>query len=233
MTQQYTVTTVTEDYLKALWSAETRGKGMTISQLAKKMGVVASTASENVTRLKAQGLVEHQPYRPVHLSDTGRHVAVGIIRRHRLLETYLHEHLGFEWDEVHEEAETLEHAVSDRLLAKLDHILGYPARDPHGDPIPSEDGTWHAPTTQPLAHAPSGQGLLVGRISDQSSQILRDLEKLGIALDMRLTIRTIHPNGSMQIEVSTPDNTQTQTLTLNAQHVAAIEIIDQSHEPIS
>ncbi len=250
MSPRQTVTAVTEDYLKALWSAETRGVGMSVNELAKKMGVVASTASENVARLKNQGLVEHQPYRQVHLSERGRSVAVGMIRRHRLLETYLHEKLGFEWDEVHQEAEALEHAVSDRLLARLDQALGFPRRDPHGDPIPHEDGSWYAPQTRPLASLTVGESAAVGRISDRSSEILRDLEKSGILLDVRLSVRRIDKDGGMELLVEAPlphsdgsgpemtteesrDSAPTETkengyiLHLSAKHVPVVEVVDE------
>lgn len=250
MSPRQAVTAVTEDYLKALWSAETRGVGMSINELAKKMGVVASTASENVARLKAQGLVEHQPYRQVHLSDQGRKVAVGMIRRHRLLETYLHEKLGFDWDEVHQEAETLEHAVSDRLLARLDQTLGFPRRDPHGDPIPHEDGSWYAPRTRPLSSMLVGESAIVGRISDRSSEILRDLEKSGILLDVRLTVQRIDKDGGMELLVQAPSAPSTATpsetdvnelvssvvsgreksgytLYLSAKNVPVVEVVDE------
>ena len=133
---------VVEDILKIIWSAQERGEdGVAVNEVAARMGVVPSTASENVARLTEQGLIDHKPYRKAHLTAEGRRVAIGIVRRHRLLETYLHEALGFDWDEVHEEAEALEHAVSDRLLERLDRVLGHPSRDPHGDPIPRPDGS--------------------------------------------------------------------------------------------
>lgn len=223
--RQMSVSAVTEDYLKALWSAETRGQGLSVNQIAQKMGVVASTASENVARLKAQGLVEHEPYRKVHLSDEGRCVAVGMIRRHRILETYLHHELGFEWDEVHEEAEALEHAVSDRLLARLERVLGYPQRDPHGDPIPLEDGSWYAPKTRPLSTLDVGESAHVGRISDRSSQILRDLEKLGITLDIQLTVKDRYDDGAMELLIG--EDMNGNSLRLSSQHVPVVEVVDE------
>ena len=124
--------TVAEDILKLVWSAEEAGRdGVKPKDIADHMGVVPSTATENVQRLARQGLVVHERYGRVRLTDEGRAIALGMVRRHRLLETYLHEELGFSWDEVHEEAEILEHAVSQRLLDRLDRVLGYPRRDPH------------------------------------------------------------------------------------------------------
>ena len=134
--------TVVEDILKLVWSAEEAGRdGVKPKDIGEHMGVVPSTTTENVQRLVRQGLVTHEPYGRVRLTEQGRGVALGMVRRHRLLETYLHEALGFSWDEVHEEAEILEHAVSERLLNRLDKVLGYPTRDPHGDPIPRADGS--------------------------------------------------------------------------------------------
>ncbi len=137
---------VTQDYLKAVWTAsEWGGPGASITGLANRMGVVPSTASETVSRLVEAGLLAHEPYRDVLLTEEGRRRAVKQIRRHRILETYLATVLGYGWEEVHEEAEVLEHAISDRLLERLDAALGHPLRDPHGDPIPQADGTLEEP----------------------------------------------------------------------------------------
>lgn len=180
-----TASTVAQDYLKLIWSAQEGGReGVSVNDLARRTRVVASTASENVRRLVDQGLVDHRPYQKVHLTEAGRAVAVGMIRRHRILETYLHDMLGFDWDEVHEEAEILEHAVSDRLLDRLDAALGRPTRDPHGDPIPSADGTVRAPVTVTLADLPLRVRARVARVSDRDPQVMRDLEEEGIGLDV-------------------------------------------------
>ena len=175
--------TVAQDYLKAVWAAcEWGGAGASITGLARRMGVAASTASENVARLVEAGLLEHEPYRAVTLSEEGRRRAMGMIRRHRILETYLVTRLGFEWDEVHAEAEVLEHAVSERLLAALDAALGHPVRDPHGDPIPAADGRIVQPALRSIDTVKVGRTVVVGRIRDESS-LLRDLRRAGIGLD--------------------------------------------------
>lgn len=180
--------TVTQDYLKAVWLAsEMGGAGASITGLARRMGVAPSTASENVTRLVEAGLLEHDPYRAVTLSPEGRRRAMAMVRRHRLLETYLVEVLGFEWDEVHAEAEVLEHAVSDRLLDRLDVALGHPERDPHGDPIPSADGEMPEAGLRRLESCRVGGGGVVGRIRDDS-QTLRALSRAGIGLDAVVTV---------------------------------------------
>ena len=175
--------TVTQDYLKAVWAAcEWGGAGASITGLARRMGVAASTASENVARLVEAGLLEHEPYRAVTLSEEGDRRARRMMRRHRLLETYLVEVLGFEWDEVHAEAEVLEHACSDRLLAALDAALGHPVRDPHGDPIPAADGRIVQPALRSIDTVGVGRTVVVGRIRDESA-LLRDLRRAGIGLD--------------------------------------------------
>lgn len=180
--------TVTQDYLKVVWAAcEWGGTGASITGLARRMGVAPSTASENVTRLVEEGLLVHEPYRAVTLSPEGRRRAMAIIRRHRLLETYLVTRLGFEWDEVHDEAEELEHAVSDRLLERLDAVLGRPTRDPHGDPIPTADGRLVVPELVRIETLRVGAEGVVGRIKDDA-QTLRHLSRAGISLDARVRV---------------------------------------------
>ena len=147
---------VVEDILKLVWSAEEAGRdGVKPKDVSEHMGVVPSTATENIQRLARQGLVTHERYGRVRLTPQGRAVALGMVRRHRLLETYLHEALGFSWDEVHEEAEILEHAVSDRLLDRLDRVLGYPSRDPHGDPMTLQESR-STLSTSPQGESSSG-----------------------------------------------------------------------------
>lgn len=173
--------TVVEDILKLVWSAEEAGRdGVKPKDIGEHMGVVPSTTTENVQRLVRQGLVTHERYGRVRLTDQGRAVALGMVRRHRLLETYLHEALGFSWDEVHEEAEILEHAVSERLLNRLDKVLGYPTRDPHGDPIPRADGSSDEVPGAPLDTLAVGNGGVVDRLPDRDPQALRAWEEVGL-----------------------------------------------------
>ena len=137
---------VTQDYLKVIWTSQEWAEvKVTTKMLAESLGVSPSTASEAIRKLADQGLVSHERYGAVTLTDSGRAAAILMVRRHRLLETFLVRELGYGWDEVHDEAEVLEHAVSDRLMARLDAKLGYPQRDPHGDPIPAADGTKKPP----------------------------------------------------------------------------------------
>ena len=170
--------TVTQDYLKVVWAAcEWGGAGASVTGLAKRMKVAPSTASENVARLVEEGLLVHKPYKAVTLSEEGRRRAMGMVTR-----------LGFGWDEVHAEAEELEHAVSERLLERLDAVLEHPTRDPHGDPIPTADGRLIVPDLVGLETLPVGSDGVVGRIQDDA-ETLRRLELAGIGLDSRVRIR--------------------------------------------
>ena len=182
------VTSVVEDYLKVIWKTqEWSTEPVTTSLLAERLGVGAPTVSETVRRLVAHGWVEHEPYRAVTLTAEGRRLALATVRRHRLLETWLVDELGYTWDEVHDEAEILEHAVSDRFVEALDVRLGRPRRDPHGDPIPRRDGTVDAPQTIPAAHLGVGERGTVVRVDDDDPAVLRRCTAEGITLDVVLT----------------------------------------------
>lgn len=180
--------TAVEDYVKAIYGhTEWQGDPITPTGLAARLGLAASSVTEMVKKLVAQGLVRHEPYGAIELTRDGTALALRMVRRHRLIETWLVQHFGYTWDEVHDEAEILEHAVSDRLLDAIDDELGRPHRDPHGDPIPSRDGVVTLPQATLLADAPAG-GRVV-RISDRDPALLRDLEGRGIVLDAVVTPR--------------------------------------------
>jgi DtxR family Mn-dependent transcriptional regulator len=182
-------TPAAEDCLKTVYAAgEWSDAKITLSMLAQSMGVSASTASEAVRKLTDAGLLRHERYGGVELTDAGRTRALAVVRRHRLLETFLVADLGYSWDEVHEEAEVLEHVVSDRMLDRLDARLGHPERDPHGDPIPRPDGTVPQPGAHNLSDVPEGGVGVVARISDADPDVLRYFADLGIGLDLRLEV---------------------------------------------
>lgn len=193
--------TAAEDYVKAIYHhTEWQPEPVTPSQLATRLGLANSTVTEMVKKLAAAGLVHHRPYGAVELTPEGRRLAVRQVRRHRVVETWLVERHGYEWDEVHDEAEILEHALSDRLLESIAASLGDPERDPHGDPIPAADGTVRRPDAVLLADAPAGHEGTVVRISDEDPAMLRFLADAGIALDARLTVLGVKPySGSMQV----------------------------------
>lgn len=160
---------------------------ITPSQLAARLERVPSTVTEMVKKLGAAGLVEHAPYGAVTLTASGLREALRMVRRHRLVETLLVEQYGYGWDEVHDEAEVLEHALSDRLLEAIDARLGHPVRDPHGDPIPRTDGRVERPDAVLLSTLSAGSRGQVARISDRDAEVLRDLAAAGITLDSPVT----------------------------------------------
>ncbi len=185
------LTAVAQDYLKVIWNAqEWSREKVSTKMLAEKLGVSASTASESIRKLAEQGLVDHEKYGAVTLTESGRRAALAMVRRHRLLEAFLVKELGYSWDEVHDEAEVLEHAVSDRLVARIDAKLGYPQRDPHGDPIPGSDGQVPTPPARQLWSCVDGDIGTVARISDKDPEMLRYFDSIGISLDSRLRVLT-------------------------------------------
>lgn len=188
------LTASAQDYLKLIWSAtEWHGKPVTVGGMADRLGVSASTASEGVRKLASQGLVSHARYGSIELTSAGREHAVAMVRRHRLLETFLVEVLGYAWDEVHNEAEVLEHAVSDTLITRIDALLDHPASDPHGDPIPSPDGRAHWPAATQLSATVPGQTVTICRVSDADPSLLRYFSGLGLVPDTDLTVRERRP----------------------------------------
>lgn len=173
-----------DDYLKTIYShTEWQPDPITPNQLATRLGLAPSSVTEMVKKLHAAGLVDHRPYGPITLTPAGEQRALAMLRRHRLIETWLVRVHGYGWDEVHDEAEVLEHALSDRLLDAIDAQLGRPQRDPHGDIIPAADGSLRRPDAVRLDHAPFGFAGRVVRISDRDPDVLRVLDQLGVELD--------------------------------------------------
>lgn len=171
----------TQDYLKKIYDFREWGnEGITLSQLAETMGQRASTTSEAVKKLHAKGLVEHRPYADIQLTPQGRHLAIAMVRRHRLIETYLCQELGYPLGDVHGEAEILEHAVSDEFIRRIEEKMGFPARDPHGDPIPDASGKFSAPDVVSLSSINAHESCVVDRVSDRDGDLLRYLEQRGI-----------------------------------------------------
>ncbi|QMV86039.1 metal-dependent transcriptional regulator [Corynebacterium hindlerae] len=175
------LTVKTQDYLKLIWDiSERTGHHATLSEIATALDQRASTTSEAIKRLAAQDLVYHQPYGGISLTQTGRKYALAMARRHRLLETFLVHSLGYQWDEVHEEADSLEHAVSEKFLARIDDILGHPTHDPHGDPIPTATGDIEDLGVRHLGQLEPGAVAVVSRIHDGDPALLRYLDQHGI-----------------------------------------------------
>jgi len=194
--KEHSVSAAVEDYLKTIYKLESRGGGaVTTSALAGRLQVSPSSASAMLRKLDTMGLATHAHYRGVRLSDSGRRLALAVLRRHRLLELFLTETLGLSWDRVHDEAEVLEHTLSAELEELIAAKLGHPARDPHGDPIPTRDGQVHEEPTESLASlSPGAIGQLV-RVSDSDPQMLRYLSSRGVALGDRAEVLDRQPFG--------------------------------------
>ena len=213
---------VVEDCLKVIFSVgEWDELARTNSEIAARLGAAPSTVSELIRRLTDEGLVSHERYGNVELTDAGLGQALGMVRRHRLIETYLVEQLGYRWDEVHDEAEVLEHAVSTLMLDRMDDALGHPWRDPHGDAIPTPDGVLHLPDARPLAALDeSDQGFIV-RILDEEPELLRWFGEHGVELDAPLTVMARQPfGGSLTVRLDRTD----RTIDLGVQAVGSLWI---------
>lgn len=175
-----TMSRATEDYLKAVYSLAHRGEPVTTGQLAHELGVSSPSVSAMIKRLEDGGLLDRHDSRSFRLTDAGERAALRVVRRHRLLETFLARVLDVPWDEVHAEAELLEHVLSERLEERIDTVLGHPTHDPHGDPIPPRDGPHEEDWGVALEAAPVGSRFRVERISDRDSAALRHLGALGV-----------------------------------------------------
>src|SRR5438876_5662809 len=175
-------TVAVEDYAKAIYALSHDGRdAVTTTALAVRLGVTPASASAMVKRLDDMGLARHAPYHGVELTDRGSQLALEIIRHHRLLERYLAEELGVPWDRVHDEAEVLEHVLSEELEELIAAKLGHPTRDPHGDPIPTADGRIDEAPTAALHDLDAGACGLFVRVSDSDPEMLRYLAARGIA----------------------------------------------------
>ncbi|GHD08755.1 metal-dependent transcriptional regulator [Zhihengliuella salsuginis] len=169
-----------ENYLKVVYGLrEWDPQKVTTGRLAAKLAVSPASASAMVAKLVSRGFMVHPPYGSVGLTESGRSAALKVIRRHRLIETFLVDQLDYTWDEVHDEAEILEHTVSERFIDRIDALLGHPEGDPHGDPIPTADGDSRLPNATRLDHAPAETAVVV-RISDADPDVLRTCAAKGI-----------------------------------------------------
>ncbi|MFJ4036628.1 metal-dependent transcriptional regulator [Microbacterium sp. NPDC090007] len=196
---------VADDYLKAVYHhTEWQDSPITPSQLAAVLSLAPSSVTEMVKKLAAQGLVTHRPYGPVSLTPAGQRRAAAVIRRHRLVETWLVSEFGYAWDEVHDEAEVLEHALSDRLLEGIDDRLGRPRFDPHGDAIPDAEGAVHREPFVLLAEAAPGHAGRVLRVSDRDPELLRALVERRIDVGHELEVVSEQIVRADGVEVALP-----------------------------
>ncbi len=177
-----------EDYLKAIYDLERAGQPATTNEIAIRLAISPASVSGMVRRLAEQGLIRHEPYRGVRLTTQGRRAALRTLRRHRILECYLTEVLGYPWDRVHEEAEQMEHAASEELIDRMATALGNPQYDPHGAPIPTADGEVHEGSDRSLSEVEVNGVVTVERVHDEDGSRLRYLAELGIRPGAKIRI---------------------------------------------
>jgi DtxR family transcriptional regulator, Mn-dependent transcriptional regulator len=185
----------TQDYLKEIHKLRLEGRKATTSAIAERLGVRPPSATAMVKKLAALGLAEHAPYRGVELTPAGERVALEVIRHHRLLEQYLAQALGLSLDEVHTEADRLEHALSEELEARIDSSLGFPTHDPHGDPIPDRDLKLDRSRLKTLASLAPGDEAVVQRVPDGDEELLRYLASLALVPGRKVKVRRAEPFG--------------------------------------
>lgn len=192
-----------EDYLKAIYKLQKRQERVTTSAIAEKLGVSDATVTSMIKKLAKEKFLKHISYHGVVLTDKGEKIAIGVIRKHRLVELFLKEVLGLEWDKVHVEAEKLEHVISDEILKRMDHVLGYPTIDPHGDPIPTGEGKMESvERNQCLADTEVGDAVVISRVSDDDPEKLRFMAELGLFPKVVLQVTDKSPfEGDISIKI--------------------------------
>ena len=182
-----------EDYLKAIYQLSPEGRPASTSDIANLLALSAPSVTGMVKRLSEHGLLEHIPYKGVQLTEEGRRAALRMVRRHRLIEAYLVEFLGYSWDTVHEEAERLEHAVSDTMIERMAGALGNPTVDPHGDPIPTADGEVQELACIALSDVPIGETVEISRVQESQPERLRYIASLGLRPGVHVTVMNRQP----------------------------------------
>lgn len=219
-----------QDYLKVIWSQGEWGDPAIVGKdLSRSLGLSMARVSEMIKRLVADGLVEHQPYKPITLTERGRQIALAMVRRHRLIEAFLVNSLGYRWDEVHDEAENLEHSVSDLLIDRVDALLGHPDVDPHGDPIPTKQGqVRHPPGAILLTDAAPG-AYRIARISDADPKRLVYFEDRGLLPGEDLHVITQDLEAGTVV-VQTPGGRQTALAPTSSADIM-ITPLEEANEP--
>lgn len=183
-----------EDYLKVIYKLESEGKGASTTRVAEAMEVSSASATNMIKRLAKMNLVDYQSYKGAALTESGKKIALEVIRHHRLLELYLLEVMGYSWDEVHDEAEKLEHHISEQFEDKIAELLDNPTQDPHGDPIPSKEGIMPDMEDEPLIDTePGDTAYLVSRVKNQDPDLLRYLEKIDLLPGTKVKVKEKAP----------------------------------------
>lgn len=192
-----------EDYLKTIYKLRADSDTVTTQALATRLGVAAPSATAMVKKLASLKLVRHTPYRGVELTPAGEKIALEVIRHHRLVETYLAEVLGVAWDKVHEEAERWEHILSEEVEARMAAALNHPTHDPHGAPIPTEDGQIVHDEWVCLTRIAAGASVTVRRVSDENPAVLRHLREIGLVLQAAVeVVRAVPSEGVLQLLIN-------------------------------
>ncbi len=194
-----------EDYLKTIYALGRTGEAATTSALAERLGVAPASVTGMLKKLAAAGLVAHEKYQGARLTEAGRLVAVETIRHHRLVETYLHQALGVPWDRLHDEAEALEHVLSEDLEARMDAALGHPTHDPHGAPIPTPDLELDERDLLSLARLDAGQEATVARVSDHDGALLRAVGAAGLFPGVRFRLAEVADDGTVTADLLSGD----------------------------
>ncbi|MCP4140663.1 MAG: metal-dependent transcriptional regulator [Chloroflexi bacterium] len=199
------LTRATKDYLKAIYALSVNGLSASTNDLAKRLNIAAASVTGMIKRLAQTNppLVDYRKHHGVTLTPTGEQAALEIIRHHRLLETYLHDSLGFSWDEVHEEAERLEHVISEKFEARIDKVLGHPTHDPHGDPIPDLNLVMPQKASTRLSTLRPPQEAIIERVNDEDGNLLRYLQEKSLVPGSKLKIRAHSPfDGNLTLEIN-------------------------------
>lgn len=199
-------TQTVEDYIKGIHKLESSGKKVTTSALAKYLGIGDGSVTDMVKKLSGKKLIHYEPYQGVQLTEAGRKLAMKTVRRHRLWEMFLVQFLGYSWDEIHDEAERLEHITSEELERRIDKALGYPKFDPHGDPIPNAKGEIHASKAKRLSSVDEGKTVTIIRVSDENPNVLQYLTRLGLGLHSTMkVVERIRFDGSVIVKVGSKE----------------------------
>jgi DtxR family transcriptional regulator, Mn-dependent transcriptional regulator len=178
------------DYVKAIWELAGDGSAST-KEVSGRLSVSSASVTGMFRRLQEMGLVRYERYRGASLTDAGLAEALRLVRRHRLIETFLMEHLGYLWQDVHKEAGRLEHAVSDVFTERLAELLGHPARDPHGDPIPAADGTLVLESSKPLSETQVGRRVRIVKVDNESTSVLNHLGERGLVPGRTVSVKEV------------------------------------------
>jgi len=211
------ITPIVQDYLKSIYKQQQNQNRVTTNDLAKSLKVSPASVTSMLKKLKKLRLIRYKSYQGVELLPAGEKVALEVLRHHRLIELYLKEALGYSWDSVHEEAEKLEHHISEDFEEKIFEMMGKPEFDPHGDPIPTKDGKIPELICDPLSEANPGEQLIIRRVNDQNPQMLRYLEEKGLIPKTKIEVIDKAPfNGPFTVKV---DNT-------NHPHVIGREVVE-------